>query len=120
LNDMTDKIKIVLSLLLLAAGIAGFYLLSEQALVLRVLVVAAGAIVGGVLFCKTTEAGGRFVQLWREAWAELKKVVWPNRKETTQMTMLVFALTVVMALFLFAADKSLEWLIYDIILGVPT
>jgi preprotein translocase subunit SecE len=117
---MTDKIKIALSLLLIAAGIAGAYLLSGQALVLRVLAVAAGTIAGGVLFCKTTEAGGRLVQLWREAWAELKKVVWPSRKETMQMTLLVFSLVVIMALFLFITDKSLEWLIYDVILGTPT
>ncbi|MDR1350477.1 MAG: preprotein translocase subunit SecE [Zoogloeaceae bacterium] len=117
---MADKIKIVLALLLFAAGIAGFYLLSEQALVLRVLAIAAGVIAGGVLFCKATEAGGRFVQLWREAWVELKKVVWPTRKETTQVTLQVFFFVVIMALFLFVADKSLEWLVYGLILGTPT
>jgi preprotein translocase subunit SecE len=117
---MADKIKIVLSLLLLAAGIAGFSLLAKQALVLRVLALAAGVIAGGVLFCRQTEAGGRFVQLWRESWAELKKVVWPTRKETTQVTVQVFVFVVIMALFLFITDKGLEWLIYDLILKAPT
>ncbi|MDR3158268.1 MAG: preprotein translocase subunit SecE [Zoogloeaceae bacterium] len=117
---MADKIKIALALLLLAAGIAGFYLLSGQALVLRVLAIAIGAIAGGVLFCKKTEAGGRFVQLWRESWMELKKVVWPTRKETTQVTIQVFVFVVIMALFLFVTDKGLEWLIYGLILKAPT
>ncbi|MDR0737406.1 MAG: preprotein translocase subunit SecE [Zoogloeaceae bacterium] len=117
---MADKIKIALALLLLAAGIAGFYLLSSQALVLRVLAIAAGTIVGGVLFCKKTEAGGRFVQLWREAWVELKKMVWPTRKETVQVTAQVFVFVVIMALFLFITDKCLEWLISDFFLRVPT
>ena len=117
---MADKIKIALALLLFAAGIAGFYLLSGQALVLRVLAVAGGAIAGSVLFCRTTEPGGRCVQLLREAWAELKKVVWPTRKETTQMTIQVFVFVVVMAIFLFIVDKALEWLIYGFFLEMPT
>jgi preprotein translocase subunit SecE len=114
---MADKIKIAFSLLLVAVGIAGFYLLAEQAVVLRVLAVAAGVVAGGVLFCAATEMGARFVQLWREAWVELKKVVWPTRKEATQITGMVFAFVVVMALFLFLTDKTLEWVMYNLILG---
>jgi preprotein translocase subunit SecE len=114
---MADKIKIALSLLLVAAGVTGFYLLAEQAMVLRVLAVAAGVIAGALLFCMATEMGARFVQLWREAWVELKKVVWPTRKEALQMTGMVFVFVVVMALFLFLTDKTLEWVMYDIILG---
>ena len=114
---MVDKIKIALSLLLVAAGVAGFYLLADAATVLRVLAVAAGVIAGGALFCVATEPGSRFVLLWREALVELKKVVWPTRKETLQMTGVVFVFVVVMALFLFLTDKTLEWVMYDLILG---
>ena len=49
--------------------------------------------------------------------AEAKKVVWPNRKEATQMTLVVFAFVVVMALFLWAADKLIEWLVFSVFLG---
>jgi preprotein translocase subunit SecE len=44
-------------------------------------------------------------------------VVWPTRKEATQMTLYVFAFVVLMALFLWLTDKTLEWVLYDLILG---
>jgi preprotein translocase subunit SecE len=116
---MVDKIKIALSLLLVAAGVAGFYLLADEAAVLRVLAVAAGVIAGGLLFCLATAPGARFVLLWREALVELRKVVWPTRKETAQVTGTVFVFVVIMALFLFLTDKTLEWAMYDLILGWP-
>lgn len=113
---MADKIKFALASLLLVAGVAGFYLLAEQALVLRVLAVLAGVVAGALVFWKT-EPGQRFETLCREAAQETRKVVWPSRKETTQTTLLVFGFVVVMALFLYLTDKSLEWVLYDLILG---
>jgi preprotein translocase subunit SecE len=53
----------------------------------------------------------------REALAEVKKVVWPTRKETIQTTAAVFAFVVVMAVYLWVSDKTLEWVLYDLILG---
>ncbi len=53
----------------------------------------------------------------RDSWREVGKVVWPSRKEALQMTGYVFAFVVVMALFLFLTDKTLEWVLYDLILG---
>ena len=53
----------------------------------------------------------------KESASEAKKVVWPSRKETLQTTGLVFAFVVVMALFLWLTDKSVEWVLYDIVLG---
>ena len=53
----------------------------------------------------------------REAITETKKVVWPSRKETVQTTGMVFAFVVVMAIFLWLTDKSLEWVMYDLVLG---
>ena len=50
-------------------------------------------------------------------WKEVKKVVWPTRKEATQMTLYVIAFCAVMALFLWLTDKTLEWVFYDLILG---
>lgn len=113
---MTDKLKFASALLLLVAGIAGFYLLAEQALVVRVLSVLVG-IAAGSAVAWFTEPGQRFVVLAREAIAEAKKVVWPTRKETVQTTLIVFGFVVVMALVLFLADKTLEWVLYDLVLG---
>ena len=53
----------------------------------------------------------------RDSWREVKKVVWPARKEAIQMTAYVFVFVLVMALFLWLTDKTLEWLFYDLILG---
>jgi len=113
---MADKFKFALAVLLLVAGIAGFYLLAEQAMILRVLAVMAGtALAAGVAW--RTEQGQRFFVFARESATEAKKVVWPSRKETMQTTGMVFAFVVVMAVFLWLTDKSLEWLMYDLVLG---
>ena len=113
---MADKLKFALALALVAAGIVGFYLLSEYALVLRVLSVLAG-LGAGVAVALQSEQGRRFVEFARESIAETKKVVWPTRKETVQTTGMVFAFVVAMAVFLWLTDKSLEWVLYDLILG---
>ena len=113
---MADKIKLVVAVLLLCAGLIGFYVFSDQALVLRVVSVLLG--VGlAVAAAWTTSVGQRAVAFAREAIAETKKVVWPTRKETTQMTGLVFVFVVVVAVFLWLTDKTLEWVFYDLILG---
>ena len=113
---MADKLKFVLALLLVVAGIAGFYLLGEQALVVRVLSVLAG-LAAGIAVAWSTEPGQQFVVLARESVVEAKKVVWPSRKETFQTTGIVFAFVLVMAIVLWITDKSLEWVLYDLVLG---
>ena len=113
---MADKLKFALALALVAAGVVGFYLLSEQAMVLRVLSVLAG-VGAGVAVAWFSEPGRRFADFARDAITETKKVVWPSRKETVQTTGLVFAFVVIMAVFLWLTDKSLEWVLYDLILG---
>jgi preprotein translocase subunit SecE len=113
---MADKLKFVAALLLVVAGIAGFYILSEQALVLRVLSVLLG-LAAGVAVAWFTEPGQQFVVLARESVVEAKKVVWPTRKETMQTTGIVFAFVLAMAVMLWITDKSLEWVLYDLVLG---
>ncbi len=113
---MADKLKVALAIALVAAGVVGFYLLSEQALVLRVLSVIVG-VAAAAAVASQSESGRRFVGFARESVTETKKVVWPSRKETVQTTGMVFAFVVVMAIFLWLTDKSLEWVMYDLILG---
>ena len=113
---MADKIKFALALFLLIAGIAGFYFFAEQAMILRVLTVLAGFGLSSAVAWQT-EAGRLFFVFAKEATAEAKKVVWPSRKETMQTTGLVFAFVVIMAFFLWLTDKSIEWVLYDLILG---
>ena len=113
---MADKIKFLLALLLVVAGVVGFYLLAEQPMILRVLSVLAG-VGAGVVVAWFTEAGQRFFIFGGEAVTETKKVVWPSRKETLQTTGVVFAFVLVMAIMLWVTDKSLEWVLYDLVLG---
>jgi preprotein translocase subunit SecE len=113
---MADKIKLAIAVALVAAGIWGYYWLGDQALVLRILAVLAG-VVAAVAVAWTSEPGKQFAGFAREAVEEVKKVVWPTRKETMQTTAAVFAFVVVMAVFLWISDKTLEWVLYDLILG---
>ena len=111
-----DIAKLVIAALLVAAGIAGYYLLGDAALVLRVLAVVAGLLAAGAV-AWWSEPGKQFAVFAGESVAEVKKVVWPTRKETIQTTAAVFAFVVVMAVFLWLTDKGLEWLLYDLIMG---
>jgi len=113
---MADKLKFVLAVLLFAAGLAGYYFLSGQAMVVRVVSILIGVLLGSLVAWRT-ERGRAFFEFARESWFEAKKVVWPTRKETIQTTGVVFVFVVVMALFLWATDKSVEWALYDLILG---
>jgi len=113
---MVDKIKVSLAVLLLFAGIAGFYYLSESAMVLRIVSVLAG-IAAAVVVGWTTEPGKQFFVFAQEAVVETKKVVWPTRKESFQTTGAVFAFVVAMAVFLWITDKGLEYVMYDLLLG---
>jgi preprotein translocase subunit SecE len=97
-------------------GIWGYYRLSEAALILRILAVAGG-ILAAAAVAWWSEPGRQFAVFAGESLDEVKKVVWPTRKETMQTTAAVFAFVVVMAVFLWLTDKTLEWALYDLILG---
>ena len=113
---MADKIKLAVAALLMAGGIVGFYLLSESALVLRVAAIIAG-FSAGIAVGWFTEPGQQMLAFTQEAVVETKKVVWPTRKESLQTTGVVFAFMVAMAVFLWLTDKSLEYVLYDLVLG---
>jgi preprotein translocase subunit SecE len=104
---MIDKIKLVLSALLLVAGIAGFYVLADKALVLRILAILAG-LAAAIAVLWTTPQGLGFVG---ESVAEAKKVVWPTRKETIQTTVAVFILVVIVAAFLAVVDIGFAYMV---------
>ncbi|AVS63664.1 preprotein translocase subunit SecE [Paracidovorax avenae] len=111
-----DKAKLAAVVVLLIAGIAGFYLLSKQGAAVQWAVLIVAIIAAAAVFA-VSESGRRFTAFAKDAWKEVKKVVWPTRKETLQMTAYVFAFVLVMALFLWFTDKTLEWVLYDLILG---
>jgi preprotein translocase subunit SecE len=111
-----DKAKLAVAGVLVIGAVAAFYALGKQDLWLRVvalLVLLAAAV--GVFF--TAEAGKQLIAYGQDSIKETRKVVWPTRKEAMQMTGYVFAFVFVMALFLWLTDKTLEWVLYDLILG---
>ena len=108
--------KLAVAAVLLISSVVAFYLLSQQSQWLRVLALLVGLAVAVAVFF-TSETGRQLVAYGRESTREVKKVVWPTRKEAGQMTGYVFAFVVVMALFLWLTDKTLEWVLYDLILG---
>ena len=111
-----DKAKLAVAAVLLVGGVAAYYLLGKQDLWVRVLALLV-LLAAAVAAFFTSESGKQLIAFGRDAVKETKKVVWPARKEAMQMTGYVFAFVVVMALFLFLTDKTLEWVLYDLILG---
>jgi preprotein translocase subunit SecE len=111
-----DRAKVAVAVLAVVAGILGWYVLAQQPLIVRLASILAG-IAAGAAIAWFSGPGQRFVAFARDAWSETKRVVWPERKETWMVTAYVFAFVVVMALFLWVVDKSLEWVLYDLILG---
>jgi preprotein translocase subunit SecE len=111
-----DKAKLVTAALLLLGGIVAFYVLSHMDLWVRVIALIALVALGVALFF-TSESGKQLIGFGKESVREVKKVVWPTRKEALQNTAMVFAFVFLMAFFLWVTDKTLEWVLYDLILG---
>lgn len=111
-----DKAKLALSLALVLGGFVAFYMLSSRGVWVQWagLLVALAAAVAVFL---VSDAGKRFVAYGADSWREVRKVVWPARREAMQMTLYVFGFVFVMALFLWLTDKTLEWVFYDLVLG---
>ena len=111
-----DKAKVGAAIVLVIAGLAAFYMLGKQGQVAQwgALIVA---LIAAVAVFFTSEPGKEFIAFGRDSVKETKKVVWPTRKESIQMTAYVFGFVVIMAIFLWLTDKTLEWVFYDLILG---
>jgi len=111
-----DKAKLAVAGLLVIAAVVAFYVLAREDLWVRTaaLVVVLAAAVATFF---VSEPGRQLIAYGRDSVREVKKVVWPTRKEALQMTGYVFAFVLVMAIFLWVTDKTLEWVLYDLILG---
>ena len=111
-----DKAKMAIAAVLVVAAVAVFYVLAKQDLWVRVAALVVLMLMAIATFF-TSEAGKQLIAYGRDSSREVRKVVWPTRKEAGQMTAYVFAFVFVMALFLWMTDKTLEWVLYDLILG---
>jgi preprotein translocase subunit SecE len=111
-----DKAKLAVSALLVVGAVVAYYYFGQKDLWIRVAALI-GLLVAAVALFFTSESGRQLIAFGRDSTREVKKVVWPTRNESMQMTLYVFGFVFVMALFLWIADKTLEWLLYDLILG---
>ena len=111
-----DKAKVAGAVVLVVAALVAFYLLSAQGALAQWVALLVGLAAAVAVFL-ASEPGKELVAFGRDAWREVRKVVWPSRKEAGQMTLYVFGFVVVMALFLWLTDKTLEWVMYSLILG---
>ena len=111
-----EKAKLAGAALLVVAAVVVFYAMGKQDLWLRVLALLA-LMAGAVVVYFTSESGKQLIAYGKDSVKEVRKVVWPSRQESMQMTGYVFAFMVVMALFLWVTDKTLEWVLYDLLLG---
>lgn len=114
---MNDRIKFALGAILALAGLVGYYFLAEYALIVRVLALLVGFAAGVAVSWFTVPAQELRV-FAREAWNEAKRVVWPSRKETWQTTGVVFALVIVMGIFLWFVDLGIGMVVARL-LGRP-
>jgi preprotein translocase subunit SecE len=115
-NATADKLRVASSAALVVLSLAAFYALAKQGPLMQWAALIVGLAVAVVIFL-TSESGKQLVAFARDAVREVKKVVWPERKEAMQITAYVFVFVFAMALFLWLTDKTLEWVFYDLILG---
>jgi preprotein translocase subunit SecE len=110
-----DKARLAAAVALVIASLAGFYLLGKQGAIAQWGALIVGLIAAAVVFF-SSETGRELIAFGRDAWREVRKVVWPERKEAIQMTAYVFGFVLIMAIFLWLTDKTIEWVFYDLIL----
>jgi preprotein translocase subunit SecE len=115
-TSKADLVLVTLAVLAAVAGVLGFTFLTEQPTLARVGVLIGGLVVA-IVIAWFSQSGKRFLAYARESYEETKRVVWPSRKETVSTTGIVFGFVVIMAIFLFLVDKSLEWVLYDALLS---
>ena len=109
-----DLVKWLVVAALVVAAVVGNQYYSAEPILYRVLALLVVAVIAGLLALQTVK-GQAFFVLLKEARVEIRKVVWPTRQETTQTTLIVVAVVLVMALLLWGLDSLLGWLVSMIV-----
>jgi preprotein translocase subunit SecE len=103
-----DTLKWLLVIAIVIIGISGNYWYSDQSLLYRAVALVFLAILA-LLIAFQTARGKAFYVMFSEARNEIRKVVWPNRQETTQTTLIVVVVVFIMSLLLWGLDSLLSW-----------
>lgn len=115
-KSTADRVKLSLAVLVIIAGIVAFSVLDTQPGFVRAGIFILSVVLAA-LIAWTSEPGRRTLSFGRESYSEVKRVVWPTRKEATQMTGIVFLFVIAMGILLWLVDKVLGWVIYGLLLG---
>lgn len=107
-SSAIDTFKLMTAVLVLIAGVVGFYYFEEQSQLLRVLGMLAVAVVA-FFIAASSDPGRRGLSFVREARVEVRKVVWPTRQETLQTTIAVLFMVILVAIMLWLFDMFLGW-----------
>lgn len=113
---MADKIKLAVAILIVLAAVAGFYVYADQSTLFRVIGLLVALIIA-TLITMQTGPGRTALGFLGDARTEVRKVVWPTRKETLQTTLIVLAMVIVVAIGLFLIDSFLLWAINSLIVS---
>ncbi len=113
---MADKIKLALALVIVLAAVAGFYVYANQPTLFRVIGLLVALIIATLIAIQTTP-GRTALGFLGDARTEVRKVVWPTRKETVQTTLIVLAMVIVVAIGLFFIDWILSWAVNSLIVA---
>ena len=106
---IVDTAKLALAVVVVLAGLAGYYYFADSSALLRALGILAALAIGAVV--ALTSLQGR--TLWKfiqGARVELNKVVWPTREEAIQTTLVVLVVALFGGVFFWLLDLFLLWL----------
>lgn len=115
-SNSADTIKLAAAAAMVVVGLVGFYYFADQSLLMRViaLLIIAGL---AAFVVYQTDLGKRTVDFFKDARTEVRKVVWPSRAETTQTTLTVFIIVIIVGIFLWLFDMLLSYL-FRLITGI--
>ena len=103
-----DKAKLYAAIVIVIAGVAGYYYLASQPTWIRWMPVL-GSLVLGALVVAFSAYGTAFREFLSLSRVELRKIVWPNRQETGVTTLVVFGFVIVFGIFFWLLDLVLAW-----------
>ena len=114
-QSVTDWFKWIIVTAIVVGGVFGNWYYQDQSLLYRVLALLALAAVAALVTFQTNQ-GKALWTLIKESRVEIRRVVWPNRQETTQTTFIVVVLVLAFSLILWGLDSLLSWIV-SIVIG---
>ncbi len=103
-----DTVKLLLSIAVLVGGLVGYYQFQDLSILIRAIGVLASVVISIVIVLQTAR-GRDMWQFIQGSRVELRKVVWPNRQDTTQTTLAVIVFVIILGVFFWALDLGLLW-----------